>query len=207
MLKKAWEYFKQFWHFTWYGEGALSWFTCLIVSFVLIKYVFYPVLGLIFGSPYPIVAVISGSMEHKSSLDDWWNGFTCCENTCIIKKIQSELYFPIQLTLEDFKKYPFKNGFNKGDIMIVSRPTNIKVGDIIVFKGNQKFDPVIHRVIKIKENGKVFKTKGDANCGIHDFEENIPKENVFGKAVFKIPYLGWLKLGFVSLLEILKNQW
>ena len=63
----------------------------------------------------------------------------------------------------------------------------IKVGDIIVFKLDNKF--VTHRVTAINDDN-TFTTKGDAN----QTEDLVPVkfENFVGKTVFSIPYLGYL---------------
>jgi signal peptidase len=75
-------------------------------------------------------------------------------------------------------------------------PEEVKVGDIIVF--NPPRDPrimnpdvtVSHRVIEVQANGELqFITKGDA---VEDPDIiPIPAENVQGKLIFAIPYLGY----------------
>ena len=83
-----------------------------------------------------------------------------------------------------------------GDIVIVQGvpPTSIQVGDIIIFDSPQRVR-TIHRVTKIQTlpNGTTqFKTKGDAN----PTEEHYwtPEQNVHGRVLYRIPYLGWLAL-------------
>ncbi|MEM2685836.1 MAG: signal peptidase I, partial [Candidatus Bathyarchaeia archaeon] len=51
--------------------------------------------------------------------------------------------------------------------------------------------PVVHRVVEVVlENGVVyFKTKGDAN-GSED-PWLLPAENVIGRLLYRIPYLGY----------------
>ena len=85
-------------------------------------------------------------------------------------------------------------------------PGNVEVGDIIVFRSN-KPDPIIHRVVeKWEENSKYyFKTKGDNNRdsiknSLVD-ETRIIEDRVVGKAVFKIPLLGYIKIIFVEILK------
>ena len=163
----------------------LSWIVNIILAFILVKFLIYPGLGLVFGTSYPIVAVVSGSMEHNGNFDSWWNN-------------QENFYGQYNISKGEFKNFKFRNGFNKGDIMILFRAKNIKVGDVIVFKGNVK-DPIIHRVIKL-ENG--IQTKGDANDMSRSDETDINKENIYGRAVFKVPYLGWIKLAFVEILNL-----
>ena len=83
-----------------------------------------------------------------------------------------------------------------GDLVIVQGvpPTNIQVGDIIVFDPPQG-SRTIHRVTKIQTlpNGTIqFKTKGDANP--NEDLHWIPEQNVHGRVLYRIPYLGWLAL-------------
>ncbi|MGH4123096.1 MAG: signal peptidase I [Clostridium sp.] len=94
--------------------------------------------------------------------------------------------------------------------MIVSKeitPLSINVGDIITYKENDTI--ITHRVIekKLELKNYVFKTKGDAN-NIGD--ENFIKENqIIGKQVFKIPFIGHVvsfmgsKLGIIFIVIIL----
>jgi len=147
------------------------------------------------STSHKFVEVVSGSMEHDGSFENWWNS-------------QSSWYTSYGFTKEQVKFWPFSNGFNKGDIMLLygSKPKSIKLGDVIVFKSYYK-DPVIHRVVKITE-GKdkiYFQTKGDHNSDIFVQlgENNINEERYIGKAVLKIPFLGWIKILFVDLIKML----
>ncbi|WP_431061828.1 signal peptidase I [Methanobacterium sp.] len=54
----------------------------------------------------------------------------------------------------------------RGDIVIIDKnPSNLQVGDIIVYNANWFKDPVIHRIIKIENssNGPAYTIKGDNN--------------------------------------------
>lgn len=65
--------------------------------------------------------------------------------------------------------------FYRGDIVIVEKsdffglqefnPLDVKKGDIIIYNANWFLEPVIHRIIDIKEdeNGVYYITKGDNN--------------------------------------------
>lgn len=82
-----------------------------------------------------------------------------------------------------------------GDAIIMQKvhTEDIKIGDIIAFypKDGAKTS-VSHRVIEIyNDNGKLsFQTKGD-NVE-HKDPFIVDSKNVIGKAVFKIPYIGYL---------------
>jgi len=74
----------------------------------------------------------------------------------------------------------------------------VEVGDVVIFEGNYK-NPIIHRVVKIKETseGFVFSTMGDNNNGQLEVEKEISQEQIMGKAQANIaPYVGWIKLIF-----------
>ena len=105
-----------------------------------------------------------------------------------------------------------KNGFKKGDIIIVWGRFTPKLGDIIIFKPGASSiapRPIIHRIIDINEDG-TFQTKGDHNkeqlTTSNNFyktdETTITKEQIIGKAVIKIPYLGWIKIWFTDLINV-----
>ena len=196
---------KKVWWFIWESDSIWSWIVNIILAFILIKFVVYPGLGFALSTTHPIVAVVSGSMQHDGSFDTWWqSNAQCNKEQCT----QAEHYLQYNITKDEFKSFKFKNGFNKGDIMVLygSNPKNINVGDVIVFQSKRP-DPIIHRVVKKWEiDGKVyFKTKGDHNTDSIESasldETNTPQNHVIGKAVVKIPYLGWIKIAAVNLLS------
>jgi signal peptidase I len=194
---------RKIWYFIWEDDSWASWFVNIILAFVLIKFVVYPVLGILLSTSHPIVAVVSSSMEHDGQFDDWWNSEALCskKQACT----QGEYYKNLGVSKEEFKGLGFHNGFNKGDIMILygTKPKNIEIGDTIVFMANRP-DPVIHRVIQTKKENShyVFTTKGDHNVGSFDFESYIPEENYIGRAVIRVPLLGYIKIGFVKVLQL-----
>ena len=82
-----------------------------------------------------------------------------------------------------------------GDMIVVEKvnPTDLKVGDVIAFQepGGKPNTVFTHRIIDVRDNGTLsFQTKGDANNVQDDFR--TPADNVKGKLIFVIPYLGWL---------------
>lgn len=78
--------------------------------------------------------------------------------------------------------------------ILVNRPVSfneIHVGDIITFTDSARSSFITHRVIAIDRlNGPVFTTKGDANTVEDPFA--VPAENVVGKVVVQIPFLGYI---------------
>ncbi|RLE43320.1 hypothetical protein DRJ19_02810, partial [Candidatus Woesearchaeota archaeon] len=122
-------FLKRIWWFLWKSNHPLSWIANIIIAFVVIKFVFYPLLGYLLGTSYPIVAVVSGSMEHDGDFEKWWNSIAVCSKGACL---QRDFYMEHNITKEMFMRFPFKNGFNKGDIMILVgvEPEELKIGDI-----------------------------------------------------------------------------
>jgi len=112
---------------------------------------------------------------------------------------------------------------NVGDIVLIKGEETYALGDIIVFAGWET-EPIIHRVVAtgdypdvekysgwneltdkyIKElsyaKEKIYISKGDNNLRCDQCVGRYPIEEskVYGKAVAKIPYLGWVKIKFVE---------
>jgi hypothetical protein len=156
-----------------------SFFVGLLIALIVIKFIIFPVLTLITGTPLPLVIVESCSMYHQFDLD---------------QIVQNKIYSDYDLDYSNTSNWVLKNGFTKGDIIIVISPKNLKIGDVLIFNAGQT-NPIIHRVINIDESGKVT-TKGDNNFGLLEAEKKISEEQFVGKAVFKIPAIGWIKLIF-----------
>ena len=189
---------KMLWHFIWEDNSVWSWIANIVLAFVLIKFVVYPGLGFLLHTSYPVVAVVSESMEHSSNFDDWWQNAGKWYTSNIIGK-------------NDFNEFSFKDGFNKGDIMVLKGKSakDIGVGDIIVFWSAKK-DPIIHRVVrKWQENGiYYFQTKGDnyrtnpASIKTPFLDETrISQDKIVGNAVLRIPLFGYIKIFFVEFIS------
>jgi signal peptidase I len=200
---------KKIWNFFWKEDSVASWVANLIVAFLIIRYIVYPVLGIVLGTSFPIVAVVSESMEHglhnndicgqnfndlHESFDNYWD-------------ICGSWYENKGISKQQFSEFPLKNGFDKGDVIILWRANvnNLEVGDTLVFRSN-KPQPIIHRIVKIfnEDENKYFQTKGDHNGDSISGdlgETRISKDRLLGKAVLRIPYLGWMKILFVEAVK------
>ena len=66
----------------------------------------------------------------------------------------------------------------------------LEVGDVITFQMSQT-TIATHRIVDIKDEGgtRMFQTKGDANAAPD--QNLVPEQNVIGKSLFSIPYLGY----------------
>lgn len=178
-IKKAWDIF-------WNDDSIIGWVVNIVVAVILVKFVIYPGLGFVFNTDFPVVAVISGSMVHEEGFNDWWDK-------------NADYYEKINISKEQFKDFRFKNGFNKGDIMVLWGRSDIKIGDVIVFQGTAN-KPIIHRVVEINEDG-TYRTKGDHNTDSRSDELRVSK--VYGEAVFRIPLLGYIKIIFTDFLNLI----
>lgn len=68
--------------------------------------------------------------------------------------------------------------------------TDLQVNDPVTFVTKQSKAVVTHRIVEIKEND-VFVTKGDAN---NTLDSDLPFENIIGKPIFSLPYLGFISV-------------
>lgn len=187
---------KRFWEIVWKDDSFKGWLISLVFIFIVIKFIFFPLLNLVTGTSLPLAIVESCSMYHSGNMlgnfDSWWERHEI--------KYQN---FDIEKT--EFKEFTLKRGFSKGDIIFIVRakPEKLEVGDVIIFNSNQK-NPIIHRVIDItQENGKyVFSTIGDNNEGQLSIETKISEDQLVGKAVLNLlPAVGWAKLIFYERLR------
>jgi len=186
---------KKVWYFIWEDDSVWSWIVNIVLAFILMKFLVYPGLGLMFGTTHPIVAVVSGSMEHKivELPEEYSNNNGLYEMCGTLFKSKSSVdlekywaicgswYSSVNVTLDQFREFPYKNGFNTGDIMILwgKRPKDIDVGDVIVYQGSRA-DPIIHRAVQKweKDDEYFFKAKGDHNRDSNHDEFEISSDRL-----------------------------
>jgi len=178
---------KKIWHFLWESDSPASWLICLALAFIIVKFIFFPLLSMVFASALPMVVVESTSMVHEGNFESFWTNF-------------GEFYFDMDISKDEFSEFPLKNGFNKGDIMVIQGRDDYKVGEVIVFRVPYQSTPIIHRIIKI-ENGR-YSTKGDHNPYQLSCENDTKKDQIIGRAIGRIPLLGYVKLAAVEFLRI-----
>jgi len=190
-LEKLKSFWKKFWFVVWKDDSFKGWIISLVFLFIVIKGVFFPLMSLATGTELPLVIVESCSMYHEDNLlsdfDDWFE--------------RHDLkYFKYKINEKTFAEFPFKKGFNKGDILFITGadPEELEVGDVVIFNANYR-NPVIHRIVDIsQEDGDYyFSTLGDNNDGQISFEKRISEDQIVGRARANIaPFLGWGKLVF-----------
>lgn len=131
------------------------------------------------GTNYPVVAIVSTSMEHDNV--DEYHSWLTAQN----------------ITEDEWESWSFSRGMMRGDIVAVQGVPieQINIGDVIVYKLLGK-EPIIHRVVDIR-GGKLY-TKGDNNKRM-DQEGNtiatpIGDAELQGRALIHIPWLGYVKV-------------
>jgi len=216
---------RRIWDFLWHSDSLFSWLCCLVLAFVIVRFVFFPLAGLIFSSSLPFVIIESESLEHKLThpcieydirgtmclKEDKSRYVICGESFEKKEKINFDRYWQLcgnwyeqrNISKGQFQDFRFTNGLYKGDIIVVKGSSSYSVGDIIVFRDRQP-TPIIHRVVKDEEK---IETKGDhnsaqltyANSNNRVNELNISQEQIVGKAIARIPKIGWAKIFFVQL--------
>lgn len=169
---------KKIWHFLWESNSVWSYLAVFIIAFIAIKFMFFPILNLIFSTSLPLVIVESNSMLHTAEFDSYWES-------------HGAWYEENGISKSDFQAYSFNNGINKGDIIVVQGKNSYEKGDVIIFKVPIQSTPIIHRIVS---SGSYYSTKGDNNQYQLAMEKTINPNQVLGKAIGKIPYLGWIKL-------------
>jgi len=171
------ENFKKFYKFM-QEDSLRSLIVFFIIAIIFIKFILFPGLSLLTGTSLPLVIVESCSMYHQE------NGFE--------KIFQKNIYQENGVNIEDTKNWDFKNGLNKGDVIFVMGTKKPEVGNVIIFNGGASH-PIIHRVI---DETEPYGTLGDNNPGQLTTEKSISSDRLTGRAIFKIPYIGWIKLIF-----------
>jgi len=137
------------------------------------------------NTDYPVVAVVSDSMEHPNYEETY------------IKWFENRNY-----TREQLEEFSFNNGIRLGDLVVVRGTpiAEIVVGDVVVYQFSGK-EPVIHRVVSI-ENGNLY-TKGDNNRNVDQLNNAIAppitEQALKGRAVAHIPWLGYVKYTVLKL--------
>jgi len=103
------------------------------------------------------------------------------------------------ISMHSISSESMEPNYNINDVVIdyiEKNPKNIKVGDVITFLPSNFNDNSItmtHRVVEVVEIDNIYyyKTKGDNNLEADEFL--VSYDNVLGKVLFKIPYVGKLQ--------------
>lgn len=231
MAKKIKRFLGDFWHFLWEDNSVWSWIANIILAFLIIRFVVYPGLGWMLGTTHPIVAVVSNSMEHNNQQFSKW--FEQRQEFYNLYGIDEASFSSFDMR-NGFNKGDiiFLVGEDAADIDI----GDIIVFNAYQFDASTgRLVPVdiIHRVIKKWQQGNIyyFQTKGDRNpYSIESYinrssgrslspssknltdalalldETLISQDKIVGKAAFRVPYLGWVKLAFSEIVRFLSTS-
>ena len=187
-FKKFWD---NFWYIVWKDESFKGWIISIIFIFIVIKFVFFPVLSLTTGTKLPLAIIESCSMYHQGNLfsdyDSWWTR-------------HETKYSDFQLDKKNFKKFIF-NGFKgKGYSKYLYK---IKFDNSIGMFKSGCIDPK-NKVAKIVAEKYGFKHTGKSqHWDLYTCDKNhyplqlkeIKSNQLIGKSAFRItPWLGWAKL-------------
>ena len=219
---------KKWWGWIWHSDSILSWIIALALIWIFVKFIFFPGLSLTFGTSLPLAGVESSSMDHYIINDDY-NRLTLCDKIYSqtekkdIGFMNFEKYWKNcgswyenkNISKQQFSQFTLKNGFAKGDVIIVWGRFTPKIGDIIIFQpsaGSTAPRPIIHRIVKINNDG-TYQTKGDhngqqltaTNNMYRTDETNIQQNQIIGKAIIKIPLLGYPKIWVTNFINAFKN--
>ena len=148
----------------------------------------YVIVALVLQANPPVVAIVSCSMSHSNKERIELTHYKWLENN-------------LGYSRDYINSFPFKNGFDAGDVGIVKKEKKYKVGEVIVFLKDNMKAPIIHRIIKINEDG-TYQTKGDNNNAPLEVESSIKNNEIIGKVIFIIPKIGYLKLIITKILGI-----
>ena len=170
MINKLWKTLTN----TWWGNILLGFLAAVIF--------YYVILANVLSSSTPVVAVVSNSMKHVDP------------ETTYYQWLEKNLGY--NRTYID--SWPVHNGFSVGDMPVVKGQKNYLIGDVIVYSVQGINAPIIHRIIKINDDG-TYRTKGDNNSGQLSYEFSVRPEQIKGKVIFIIPKVGYFK--------VLINRW
>ncbi|MDO8427835.1 MAG: hypothetical protein Q7S92_01350 [Candidatus Diapherotrites archaeon] len=212
-------------------KSWISWTVYLISAFVF-AFLLYSIIGFILQTSFPLVIVVSGSMEPVyfrgdlivlqgtnpeslnaplitlSSQSIHWTSYCIKKNEPEKEILCSQAKQELLLTdLRTSDIVTTRLVFDGNQIIKIQ-----SLGDVIVyFSDLQGNKPVIHRAVaKIKTaDGMFVLTKGDSVFNpLIDQESGIsfspiPVSELKGKTLFRIPWLGYLKLILIDDLQVL----
>lgn len=199
-------------------DEAIDWVVYLF-SALIFAYLIYAIFGLVLGTNSPMVIVVSGSMEPV-----YFRGDVVVLQGKTIEKIQGQVVeLNENLSGKHFDEFasPIRGRVDDRLETVAVEFNNDKridlneKGDIIVYFSNERSEPIIHRIVaKIQANdGVFFLTKGDSInnpfmdeevCGVYSnglksycvTPYPIKAAEIQGTALFKIPWIGYVKLFF-----------
>jgi signal peptidase I len=151
---------------------------------IAFAFIFSQTLAFALSTDTPVVAVLSQSMQHDNAEQTYYEW------------LESRGY-----EQSEIESWPIPTGFLVGDMPIVVGADSYEVGDVIVYSVSEVNYPIIHRIIKINEDG-TYQTKGDNNLQQYTYELSVKDEQIHGKVVFVLPKIGYFKVIATQLFGI-----
>jgi signal peptidase I len=164
--------------------------TAVIIGLIVVIVVsFWFGVQLVLATPYPVLAVVSGSMcvTSGASCDGWSDPF------------EQTLHIGDVIIIQGVNAEDLNADYPNSDIIVYQDPRN-------------PTDPeakIVHRIVEKQEiDGKLyFHTKGDGN-GLHkwpnpiltsDYDswnlpDGVPEDQIYGKVIMRIPWVGHIIL-------------
>ncbi|MDD4049531.1 MAG: hypothetical protein PHX47_00810 [Candidatus ainarchaeum sp.] len=200
-------------------ENKIMYWIFYLVYSLILAFLIFKLLGLILGTSLPLATVVSGSMEPSFYRGDIMVISSAKNLKSEVITIDDNISTK---NLNEFAKMEYKlNGFGNYEVKTIEINNQIieikdaieKNNSVVVYKSNLTGRDIIHRVVLIIDanDGKYVLTKGDngetnyiidQDCAISgNYIVNgclnvypINVENLMGKKILRIPYIGYLKL-------------
>lgn len=138
------------------------------------------ILVLIAGTNPPFHVMKDDSMIHRFNYNSWMDEFALCDGMNCTQELYLEGY---GINKRSFLRFPYNEGFSKGTLLLFSKTKQVKQGDVVLIKENEK-----RKIVRILEiNGNELQTKAD-------MDPKISKANML--SIDEPEYLGkvWLKI-------------
>lgn len=200
------------------GNEILSWIIYLVSAFVF-AWVIYTALGLALATPAPMVIVVSQSMEPELYRGDVVVLYGVTAQTLNAQEIDLPEKQLNNVYVDSFATLSYTGRGGSYSLSSIIFPGNRTIvlnteGDTVVYVSNVTGEQIIHRaVLKINAaDGTYILTKGDnqntnitidQDCGKVVMNQSqkscitlypINTDDVLGKAILRIPLLGYIKL-------------
>ena len=161
-----------------------------ILAFVA-AWIIYQGLALATGTPLPVVSIVSDSMYHGPS-----SMGTMCGQRLDSPQTMGEFwqkcsgdYLQYNITKEQFRSFISPSGMSRGDLLLVVRDDNPKIGNVLIYQRAGSSFTIVHRLVAIGSD--YYIVKGDNN---KDADMPVPKNAVIGRVVLAVPVLGYPRL-------------
>ncbi len=176
-----------------------EWIIPIAIAIILVI-VFYSFLSFVLKTNFPLVVVVSRSMEHAENID----------------KKYYKYFENLGYNIAQINQFPIKHGFGIGDVLVIMKQEKYNVGDVIAFvpKCHQTLEclyepackgiPIVHRIVKINDDN-TYMTKGDNNEDLIRkcfSEEKIESDWIEGKVIFVLPKIGLIRYLIYKILNI-----